>query len=263
MRKVTLKPSLLVAFRVARVGGVMYGKADVVHDGDGIHDVTTWKVTKDIPNLPELKEADAVAAACRRLIAQHCVLMPFGLVAAKENEIKLTAAWTEVQTKIDTANATLKGCKLQATCVKGEIVTDDQAAADGMLQYIGGLFTELKAAITVCDAKKIRETVTAMRSVDTLLDEVHSDQLKKAMDAAKKVASKVVVEVDKKHKEIATVVQQLDLSPIDAAAVYFLETDDAPAVGDAHEADSAVRAAELPDDGKLPVVVDDDVVVTA
>lgn len=80
------------------------------------------------------------------------------------------------------------------------------------------------ASIEACDAKRIRATIATMKGVDQLLEPMQSEALQTAIKTAKSLATKITKDVEKKGLEIAKVVQTLDLSPIDAAMVMFVET---------------------------------------
>jgi hypothetical protein len=109
--------------------------------------------------------------------------------------------------------------------VKGEITSNDTEAAAAIVKEIGGFLKELEAAIHSCDAKKIRQTVAAVRGVDTLLPDVQSKVLKDAVAAARQAARLIVREAEKKGRSIEEVKEELDLSAVDLARAYFLEPD--------------------------------------
>lgn len=85
-----------------------------------------------------------------------------------------------------------------ATCVKGEVVTNDQAPADAILADLGTFSKDLVAAIEACDAKRIRATIATMKGVENLLEPVQSEALQTAVKTAKKLASHVAKEVGQK-----------------------------------------------------------------
>jgi hypothetical protein len=247
MRRITLKPSLLVAVSISRGGGVKYLREELQppEQVPDKHEIKVWKTTKDVLDAEEFKKADRVAGECRRRIAEICTRRAFGWMTPKSREKELEAAWEEVKERLAETNAELKTCTLVGTCVKGEIVTDDQAAADAILQDIGAFFKDLLTAIEACDAKRIRATVATMKGLDQLLEPTQSEALQTAIKTAKSLATTITKEVDQKGKEISVVVKTLDLSPIDAAMVYFLETNAPVETGAGQVVPGAEQLAEV------------------
>jgi hypothetical protein len=248
MQRLTLKPSLLVAVSISRSGGVSYAREKLEQTLVGNHEVSVWKTTRDVPDVADVKKADAIASECRRKIAALCYRTAFGWIAPKEKEAELNQAWAEVRARVQQANAEeLRTCRLTATCVKGEVVTDDHEAAEAILKDIGAFFAEVMEAINACDVKKIRQAVASMKGVDGLLDPAHSAALKAAVKQVKQVASILHKEVEKKGQEIAAVIKQLDLSPIDAAMVMFIETEAPKAAALSPVVEPAVGELEVPE----------------
>lgn len=245
IQRVTLKPSLMVAVVISRAGGVSYVREALDSSLEGVHEVKSWKVTKDVPDIEQLKKADAIANECRRKVSAICYRTAFGWVAPKESESELQKAWDQVKVRIVEANQELTACKLVATCVKGEVMTDDREAAEAILRDIGQFFTTVQDAIARCDVKAIRQTIADMRGIDTLLDPEHSKALKDAVATAKQVAKTLKSEVEKKGQEISAALKQVDMSPIDQAMVMFVETGDSPQMVLGSPAPAAAGISEI------------------
>jgi hypothetical protein len=223
-RRISLKPSLLVGASVSRSGGARYERhpLDERIDDDGSL-TASWQTTKHVTNVDELKRAEAVVGELRHMLRTVCYPTAFGLVCSKDREKALDAVTEQIKAKVDEVNTELKTCRIAATVVKGEIKSNDKEAADAIVGEISGFLKELEAAIQTCDAKKIRQTVAAIRGVDTLLPDIQSKVLNDAVKAARKAATLIVREVEKKGKTIEAVRAELDLAPVDMARAYFLE----------------------------------------
>ncbi len=222
--RISLKPSLLVGASVSRSGGARYERhpLDERIDGDGSL-TASWQTTKHVTNVDELKRAETLVSELRRMLRTVCYPTAFGLVCPKDREKALDAVTEQIKAKADEVNADLKTCRIAATVVKGEITSNDKEAADAIVGEISGFLKELEAAIQTCDAKKIRQTVAAIRGVDTLLPDIQSKVLNDAVKAARKAATLIVREVEKKGKAIEAVRSELDLAAVDMARAYFLE----------------------------------------
>lgn len=246
MQRLTLKPSVLVAASLTRTGGVSYAREVLNESQDDDHEIREWKTTRDVPKLSQLKKAEAVASQCRRLLGEVCYRTSFGLVCAKEREPQLLDAATQIRQLVEQANLELNGIRLHVSLVRGEIVSDDRAAAaEAILQDLAGFFTELQGAVEGCDVKKIRQTLATMRGVEQLLEPGQSETLQAAVKAAKHAAGQIAKEVEKKGREISEVVQELDLSAIDVARTMFLEFEPARPVEPVPPAAEVVETAEV------------------
>jgi hypothetical protein len=223
--RLSLKPSLLVAVQISRVGGVTYARGAASEESGDNYEKKTWETTKEIPNVAEFKTAEAAAAECRRLISAICYRTSFGLLCSKDREKELTEAVKVVKAKIADVNSALQTVRLTASVIRAEISSSDQEAAQAVVQEIGGFLAELTSAVEACDVKKIRQTVGAVKGIESLLPEIQSQSLRSAIAAAKKAASTIVKEVQKKERTIDEVRRELDLSPIDAARMMFVEPD--------------------------------------
>lgn len=223
MQRMSIKPLLLVALRITRDGGLSVTKEDLENTVDGEHEVRTWTVTRDVPNITELRAADRLAAECRRMITAFCVRTKFGLIAPKDVRAELDAAWAAVKDKVAVGNQQFTGCQLRASCIRGEILTSDQEAADAILHDLASWFRRLDDAVRACDAQTIRDTLTEMKGADMLLGPEHSKVLQDAVATAKQIATTVTAEVGKKHREMEEVKRELDFAPLDAAAFYFID----------------------------------------
>ena len=224
MQTLTLKPSILVAASISRVGGVTYSREPGKEEIVGEHEHKEWTTIRDVPNRTLLLKADTIASQCRRLLGQVCYRTSFGLICPKDQEAALKDAVTKIRALIDQANGELTEIRLAGSFVRGEIVTDDAELAEAISRDLRQFFQELQAALEACDVRKIRQTVAAIRGVDQLLEPKQSAALQAAVKASRKIASTIVQEVEKKGRQIAEVSQELDLSEVDVAAVMFIET---------------------------------------
>lgn len=245
MQRLTLKPSVLVAASLTRTGGVSYAREVLNESQDDDHEIREWKTTRDVPKLSQLKKAEAVASQCRRLLGEVCYRTSFGLVCAKEREPQLLDAAKQIRQLVEQANLELNGIRLHVSLIRGEIVSDDQAAAEAILQDLAGFFTTLQGAVEGCDVKQIRQTLATMRGVEQLLEPAQSETLQAAVRAAKHAAGQIAKEVEKKGREISEVVQELDLSAIDVARTMFLEFEPAPPVTVGPPPAEVVETAEV------------------
>lgn len=245
--KISLKPSLLVGAAVSRSGGVTYVRREIDEQTSPAGALTkTWETTKHVANVDELKRAELLAGELRRLLRTVSYPTTFGLVCPKDREPDLDAITEQIKARVMDANAELTGCRLAATVVKGEIKSNDTEAANAIVKEIGGFLTELEAAIHSCDARKIRQTVAAVRGVETILPDVQSKVLKDAVAAARQAACLIVREAEKKGRSIEEVKEELDLSAVDLARAYFLEPDTGTVIDvDAMDPAAAERMAAV------------------
>lgn len=250
MQRLTLKPSVLVAFSIGRLGGVRYARQPLDQQRQGEREVTSWQTTREVDDVEELRRAQALVAECRRRMGALCYRTAFGWVAPREREAELAQTWAEIRARVEQANAEeLRRCRLVAACVTGEIAQDDQAAADAILADIARFFGDVMEALQACDVRRIRQTVAGMRGVEALLPDAQSEALRTAVRQARRLATVIRQEVERKGREIEAVVRELDLSPIDAARVMFIEPEVAEAAAaapaGASEAVGAEAAPEL------------------
>ena len=227
--KITLKPSYLILSRVSRAGGVSFKHSNESEEIVEDRAVKEWQVQRSIPSVKELKRANNTVAYLRRQLEKSCYKMGSALVCAKENRPAFDAAVKLVHDTVLQTNLALEHCKLYASFVVAEIVTDDQEAAVALKQDISELAAKLDTAIKAADVKAIRQTIQDMKGLESLVPEVQSEKLKAAVKVAKQFAHAIVIQAEKKGQEIEEVKAEIDLSPIDEFRFAFLEQDIAPA----------------------------------
>lgn len=249
--KITLKPSYLIVAKITRSGGLSITNFDEREVLEGDEAVKTWQAKRDIPSVSELKRANKAVVYCRKELEKVCYRMGSALVCAKENRPSFDAAVATVREVIQTLNPTLKHSKLYSSFLVAEIVTDDQEAALALKQDIALLAGQLSDAVKAADPKAIRETIKAMKGIESLVPAVQSEKLLAAVKVAQKYAHKIVIEGEKAADEVEGVKKELDLSPIDDFRFEFLDTDAAAVVVVAEDAPEV--AADIVDAPEIEV----------
>lgn len=246
--KLTLKPSVLIGLAIRRTGAVRYERVEGNLEKEGEREVKTWTTTRRTDALSELKESESLASECRRLVRSVAYPMAVGLVCPKDREKDLDTVIAHIKAKIAEANVNWTQARLSSAIVKAEIATDDQEAAKALTMEMSTMLGDLLTSLEECDVKKIRATVASMKGLDSLLPEIQSETLKKALQTARKVASTVVREVEKKGRDIESVKLELDLSPLDVARTMFVEVEQQvsilPGLSEAHETAERLAGVE-------------------
>lgn len=225
LNRVTLKPSLLIGATISQAGGVVRRQQVTGTERDGDREVKTWEVVRDVADVGQLKLASKTVNRAKNVLRKVCYKTAFGWMCAKDREAALIEGLTKIHAMVDDSNLKLDKCKVFAAFVRGEIVSDDKQAAQAIAKDLTSFFDTLQAAIKSADTKTIRQTVLQMKGMDALLPEGQSLALVKAMNTARKLATKIVVEVEKKGRQIDEVKAELDLTDIDTARAAFIEAE--------------------------------------
>lgn len=226
--KITLKPSYLIVARITRSGGLVISNSNENERVDGDESVKTWQARRDIPSITELKRANKAVVYCRKELEKACYRMGSALVCAKENKPAFDSAVATVRETIATLNPTMTHSKLYSSFLVAEIVTDDQEAALALRQDIAALASTLSDAVKAADPKAIRETIKAMKGIESLVPEMQSEKLLAAVKAAQKYAHQVVVMATAKAEEVEEIKKAINLAPIDEFRFAFLEQETEP-----------------------------------
>jgi len=235
-RTLTIKPAYLVSGPITAVGGVVRSQRLNGTQREGNKVRREWTLTESIANSPDYKSGQRVVEKCKKLRNKACIKTVFGLVVAKDRLPVLLEAQGKIAGLVKQENERNGTCTIFAHFVRAEMVSDDKEAAQALTQELSGYFDTLQAAIKKADSKAIRNTVLQMKGMEALLPQGQSEALLKAVNTARKMATKIVKEVDKKGRDIETVKAELDLTDLDMARAAFLEvgpatpiiTDDAP-----------------------------------
>jgi len=249
MQRITLKPVLLIAAHL-RIGG---GQRNIILDrqteADGLRQVRRWKTTNIIENIEEYKKAQALVSTCWRMIDKLSPKLTFARVLAKENEQEFITTIATVRKLFAKANAEFPTVNLTCAFLKGEIVSDDRAAAMDIQNDLKAVAAELKAAVAVNDAKAIKAAVVKMKGLDTLVPDIQGKAMLAAVKVAKSLANKIEKLGEDKAAEIEAVKKELDLAPVDELRFAFVEAD-LPATAVEQPVAAAVPAEQADVDGR-------------
>jgi len=226
---VTLKPSLLIGSRITALGASRTKQVCTNTEREGAKEVKHWDVTRVIPDMAQFKMANVAVAKCKALRDKACKKMAFGYVCPKDGEGKLNEAMKKIDEIVAQTNAKLNNVEVVAYFIRAEIVSDDKAFAATIAADINGFFKSLSVAIDKADSKAITRALQQMKGLDTILPDMQSAALTKAVKAAKKAAKVIASEVEKKARSIDEVKAELDLTVLDTARAAFIEAEAAPA----------------------------------
>lgn len=250
-----LRPSLLVVLNTTISGNVKYNRRDIELDHeleDGSREAV-WQTERKIIDPKEQKGALNVRAKAWAKLRKVCSRSNFGLMCLEGQQGELERAVAESRAIADEFNATAKHSKVGIYIMIGQVASSDKEAILSMKNEVRDLMSKMQNGISKQDIKMIRDAAAAARQIKSMLTPEASEAVQKAVEVARKAASKIA----KAGEEAAKVVDMESIKAITIQRASFLDLESdielqAPAAQgralaiDPEPASDAVAAAGAP-----------------
>lgn len=226
-RNIKIMPGWMILIRTKVEGGVEYERNELDHHREGAADVASWETRRRIEDKEEHERACGVRNEARKLITRQCIRTPFREICEADNIGNLDAAIVEARGLIATHNATARHSTVKLYVLKGEIAKDETEAVEAITGEIKDLLGDLDESIRKGQVAEIREIASRARTMGKMLDqqEKAKGQLDRAVKAARRVASSIAKKVDGGAEELASVLAEANLKPINLARFTFGDED--------------------------------------
>jgi len=223
-----LPPSMLVVNEVSLRGKVQYDRLsgdEKITEAGGRRNSEEVKTTRRlVENVDEYEQAQALASQLRATLRKFGRVLHSGVVLVPcESGAELDAAIVEVRQLAAEHNAKALDHFVYPSVIKEAITSDAEATARDVALSIRDVMGELKEALEACDVDRIRTVSGRLKTFTAITTGPDADALTAAVQAARKAASYIKTEAEKKGRQIDTVRQELALSAVEATRLRFLD----------------------------------------
>lgn len=218
-----LRPSLLVVLNTTISGNVKYNRHDIELDHeleDGSREAV-WQTERKIVDPKEHKGALNVRAKAWAKLRKVCSRSNFGLMCLEGQQGELERAVAESRAVAEEFNATAKYSKVSIYIMIGQVASSDKEAVLSMKNEVRDLMSKMQNGISKQDVKMIRDAAAAARQIKSMLTPDASEAVQKAVEIARKAASKIV----KAGEEAAKTVDMESIKAITLQRASFLDID--------------------------------------
>ena len=206
MRRIPLKPSILILHDVSLTGNVSYKTTSREEETNGKNELVKWETTREIQDKPEHDRARALRARIKTALktATKGAISDIGLFAPDIPQTfeAITEAEKEIIQQVDEFNSGAYYSRIYSQIITFQITSDNAQALQAISQMITNGLTDLKAAVKAANPDAIRDVLKEMKGLDALLPDAKSEELKKLMDAMKKKARDITKEIKKAGRQL-------------------------------------------------------------
>ena len=229
MQASIIRPGLLVSLRSTLRGGVVYQRRDITPEhAEGSAVVSEWETRREITDAAEHARAVVARGAARTAITRVCCQSAFGLLCPSAREPELAAAIADAQKIAADHNATASVTRVDVFALVGRIASDDVEAARAIGSEVRELLDNMQSAVAAADVEAIREAANKARALSGMLSTEVSGKVSAAIDEVRKIARDIVKRAEGSASVAAAIVQEVQLTKLDAARFAVLDLTDAP-----------------------------------
>jgi hypothetical protein len=236
----TLRPGLLVGLSTSIRGNVEYVKTTIEEDhatGTGARRAK-WETERTIIDPVEFEAATKIRSRARSIVASVCAVSAFGFLCPENSALELEKALAEARKICDDFNRTSNLTRIYFNAITGRIAPDDVSAVRAINGEVRELLSEMEEGIQNLDVKMVRNAADRAKQLGSMLTPNAQARIQIAIDAARKVATKMV----KAGEQAAVEIDRRTLTTLSEARTAFLDLDEAGTINaPAHEA----RAIDL------------------
>lgn len=245
---------LLVGGRISRSGPVFYEKDDEStkrEQGIRITEQRRRTTTRTIKDVEGYEAATKLIGSLNTGLGRICVTSLFGRLCplSKEDELRAFIKEARIDAKKHNESPAGQLHKVRVRLVPGFIAGDAERVAKGLVTEMQDLFSEMQTALDTADVKAIRDVCDRMREAAPVFKGQEQDKINKAITAARKMARKLVSEVEKKGRLVEEVKMEISTESVSRARMDFL------ALPSDYDADLEEPAPEL-NEGQRYVGID-------
>jgi hypothetical protein len=252
----TLRPGYLVGLKTSVTGNVKYNK-EIIEPEHKVRSGATrarWQTERTITDPEEHVKATQVRMKARMAIVNVCAKSAFGLLCPEENVPRLEAAIAEARKLANDFNRRSNLTRIGVYVISGRIARDDVEAARAINSEVREILANMAEGVKNLDAKKIRDSATRARNIESMIAPGEAGKIKTAIDKGRAAARKIV----KAGEDAAQEVDREAIRAISSARTAFLDVD--MEEGEDMEIElpeAAPRELDLIDLAELPPVLAD------
>lgn len=240
---------LLVGGRISRSGPVTYEKEGEDTKVERTVVTTEERVRTTRRTIRDLEGYEAAVKLIGQLnsgLSKICITSLFGRLCRldKEQELRDYIREARILAKKHNDSALGRLHKVQVRLVPGFIAGDAERVAKGLVTEMQDLFTEMQGALDRNDVKAIRDVADRMREAAPVFKGKEQEKINAAIKSARKMARKLVSEVQKKGRLIEEVKMEVSTEAVSRARMDFLAM---PSDFDADLEEPAVEAGKVYD----------------
>lgn len=224
MQVSTLRPGLLVALKTSVRGNVKYATQDIESDhltADGQRKAV-WQTQRVVTNPAEFELATKVRGLARTAITAVCAASNFGLLCAEADADKLAAAVFDARQVVASFNATATVTHIDIYLIAARVASDDKEAVRAINSEVRDLLTAMEEGIRNLDVEAVRNAANKARGMGKILSPFASDQVQRAIDAARGIARKIA----KAGEGVTVEIDRAVMNSLRTARTAFLDLED-------------------------------------
>lgn len=216
-----LRPGYLVGLKTSIKGNVSYVKTEVEaeHKTEEGAAKASWETERTIDNPKEHEAATKVRSKARNLLAAVCAQTAFGLLCPENRANELEKAIDDARKLCEDFNETAEITRIDFNAIKGRVSPTDAEAIQAINGEIRELITDMEEGIKSLDVEVVREAATKAKQLGAMLNDSAKATVQGAIDAARKVATKI----NKAGEKAAAEIDQQALETLRHARTAFLD----------------------------------------
>jgi|SRR5215472_893147 len=244
----TIRPGLLVHVSTSIKGNVSYDVTRLGTKQTVEGEIEEWDTKRLTRDVDEQERASKARSLARSKIQSVCIpIEPGGLLCPQDRADQLALAEAEALRIVEEFNDSAQITRLTFRVVTGSIAPSDARAIKMINQELRDLMESMAEGMASLDVKKIREAADRATQVNKMLPSETGEQVKKAIELARKTATDM-----RKAAEVgAAEVDQVAIARIQEARTAFLDLDDNQ--GTIGEVEHAGRSLDLAPEAPAPV----------
>jgi hypothetical protein len=242
----------LVGLKTSLTGNVSYRTQDIEPErvsADGAMRAK-WETEKTVRDAAEQERGIKARSDARTIVTRLCSATGFGLLCPETRADELAAAIAQARTIAARFNETATITCLNVGVIVGRVADNDQQAVKAINGEVRELLADMDAGIRSLDVKAVREAADKARALGQMLTPNAAERVQVAIDAARRVARRMV----KAGEQAAREIDQATLRAIASARTAFLDLDTpAEPAAPLTYVDASARALDLePEESNLP-----------
>jgi hypothetical protein len=207
---------------------VSYTHEDLNQERSGASETKISRTTKHTENVQEREQAEKLRTKLRGMISGACWPSMFGLFCPNEDRggkgpTALRSAVIRAQKMVKDYNNKSRTCRVLLPVIPARVESSDAVAMAGIAAEMRAACEEMRRELSLGKPENARKLANKMRDLGRMLDDQSASVASGAIAAARKAASAIVKDGADTAKKAADILNNMNLDPIDAARVAFLD----------------------------------------